>query len=155
VKQGPAREVLQVGDQPTGEPGPGEVRVHLKTSGVNPSDWKSRSGRTAPMSAPLIIPHSDGAGDIDRVGPGSPIALASGFRSGRVGGCHDHLARARAKEHNISEQTRFVGNLPHSLRDGCNDLHSFNANIFKMRASKSAPACEGLARHRRIDPKLQ
>jgi NADPH2:quinone reductase len=40
VKQGPAREVLQVGEQPTLEPGPGEVRVHLKTSGVNPSDWK-------------------------------------------------------------------------------------------------------------------
>ena len=39
VKQGPAREVLQVGAQPTPEPGPGEVRVHLKTSGVNPSDW--------------------------------------------------------------------------------------------------------------------
>jgi NADPH:quinone reductase len=70
MKQGPAREVLQVGEQPTPEPGPGEVRVHLKTSGANPSDWKSRSGRTAPMSAPLIIPHSDGAGDIDRVGPG-------------------------------------------------------------------------------------
>src|SRR6516164_5694227 len=70
AKQGPAREVLQVGEQPTLEPGPGEVRVHLKTSGVNPSDWKSRSGRAAPMSAPLIIPHSDGAGDIDRVGPG-------------------------------------------------------------------------------------
>ena len=70
VKQGPAREVLQVGEQPTPEPGPGEVRVHLKTSGANPSDWKSRSGRTAPMSTPLIIPHSDGAGDIDRVGPG-------------------------------------------------------------------------------------
>lgn len=70
VKQGPAREVLQIGEQPTPEPGPGEVRVHLKTSGVNPSDWKSRSGRTAPMSAPLIIPHSDGAGDIDQVGPG-------------------------------------------------------------------------------------
>lgn len=70
VKQGPAREVLQIGEQPTPEPGPGEVRVHLKTSGVNPSDWKSRSGRTAAMSAPLIIPHSDGAGDIDKVGPG-------------------------------------------------------------------------------------
>ena len=70
VKQGPAREVLQVGEQPTPEPGPGEVRVHLKTSGANPSDWKSRSGRTAPMLAPLIIPHSDGAGDIDSVGPG-------------------------------------------------------------------------------------
>ena len=70
MKQGPAREVLQVGEQPTPEPGPGEVRVHLRTSGANPSDWKSRSGRTAPMSAPLIIPHSDGAGDIDSVGPG-------------------------------------------------------------------------------------
>jgi NADPH2:quinone reductase len=70
VKQGPAREVLEVGAQPTPEPGPGEVRVRLRSSGVNPSDWKSRSGRTAPMSAPLIIPHSDGAGDIDRIGPG-------------------------------------------------------------------------------------
>ena len=70
LKQGPAREVLQVGEHPTPEPGPGEVRVHLKTSGVNPSDWKSRSGRTAPMLGPLIIPHSDGAGDIDGVGPG-------------------------------------------------------------------------------------
>ena len=70
MKQGPAREVLQVGEQPTPEPGPGEVRVHLKTTGANPSDWKSRSGRTAPMSAPLIVPHSDGAGDVDRVGAG-------------------------------------------------------------------------------------
>ena len=70
MKQGPAREVLQVGEQPTPEPGPGEVRVHLRTSGANPSDWKSRSGRTAPMSAPLIVPHSDGAGDVDRVGAG-------------------------------------------------------------------------------------
>ena len=32
VKQGPAREVLQIGEQPTPEPGPGEVRVRLKTS---------------------------------------------------------------------------------------------------------------------------
>jgi NADPH2:quinone reductase len=52
MKQGSAREVLEVGAQPTPEPGPGEVRVRLKTSGVNPSDWKSRSGRTAPMLAP-------------------------------------------------------------------------------------------------------
>jgi len=71
VKQGPAREVLQVGELPTPEPGPGEVRVRLKTSGTNPSDWKSRGGgRGAAMSAPLIIPHSDGAGDIDKVGAG-------------------------------------------------------------------------------------
>ena len=34
VKQGPAREVLEVGAQPTPEPGPGEVRVRLRSSGV-------------------------------------------------------------------------------------------------------------------------
>ena len=41
-KLGPADEVLTVGEQPTPEPGPGEVRVKLQTSGVNPSDWKAR-----------------------------------------------------------------------------------------------------------------
>jgi NADPH:quinone reductase len=73
TRQGPAREVLQVGEQPTPLPGSGEIRVRLRTSGVNPSDWKSRGGtRGASMVAPLIIPHSDGAGDIDAVGPGVP-----------------------------------------------------------------------------------
>ena len=70
-KQGPAHEVLRTGEQPTPEPGPGEVRVRLRTSGVNPSDWKVRRGGFGRgLMAPLIIPHSDGAGDIDAVGPG-------------------------------------------------------------------------------------
>lgn len=64
---GPAREVLKLGEQPKPEPGPGEVRVRVKVSGVNPSDVKSRR-RAA--SFPLTIPHSDGAGVIDAVGPG-------------------------------------------------------------------------------------
>jgi NADPH2:quinone reductase len=68
-RNGPAREVLQVGEMPDPEPGPGEVRVRIHASGVNPSDWKTRSG-SRPMTAPRIIPHSDGAGVIDRVGPG-------------------------------------------------------------------------------------
>lgn len=73
TEQGPARAVLRVGEQPTPEPGPGEVRVRLRTSGVNPSDWKVRRGGFGRgMIAPLIIPHSDGAGDIDAVGPGVP-----------------------------------------------------------------------------------
>jgi NADPH:quinone reductase len=71
TQQGNAREVLQVGQLPTPEPGPGEVRVRMRTSGVNPSDWKSRRGGAGRrMSAPLIIPHSDGAGDIDAMGAG-------------------------------------------------------------------------------------
>jgi NADPH2:quinone reductase len=70
-KQGSAREVLQVGDLPTPQPGAGEVRVRLHTSGVNPSDWKTRNGGPGRgMAYPLIIPHSDGAGEIDAVGPG-------------------------------------------------------------------------------------
>jgi len=73
TRQGAARDVLQVGDQPTPQPGPGDVRVRLRASGVNPSDWKTRRGGFGRgLTAPLIIPHSDGAGDIDAVGAGVP-----------------------------------------------------------------------------------
>jgi NADPH:quinone reductase len=73
TKQGPARDVLKIGERPTPEPGPGEVRGRLRTSGVNPSDWKSRRGGSGRgLAAPLVIPHSDGAGDIDAVGAGVP-----------------------------------------------------------------------------------
>lgn len=65
---GPAREVLRVGEVATPDPGPGEVRVRLHTSGVNPSDVKSRGLR--PIAFPRVIPHSDGAGEIDAVGEG-------------------------------------------------------------------------------------
>lgn len=74
-RTGPAREVLQFGDMPDPEPGPGEVRVRIEASGVNPSDWKSRSG-SRPMVAPRVIPHSDGAGIVDRVGSGVDPARA-------------------------------------------------------------------------------
>ncbi|KWV56008.1 NADPH:quinone oxidoreductase [Bradyrhizobium macuxiense] len=71
TRQGPAHDVLQIGEHPTPAPGPGEVRVKLRTSGVNPSDWKVRRGGFGRgLAAPLVIPHSDGAGDIDAVGPG-------------------------------------------------------------------------------------
>ena len=77
TQQGGAREVLQTAELPTPEPGPGEVRVRLRASGVNPSDWKSRRGGAGRrMSAPLIIPHSDGAGEIDALGAGVAGRLA-------------------------------------------------------------------------------
>ncbi len=68
-RNGSAREVLQVGELETPEPGPGEVRVRIRASGINPSDWKTRSG-SRPMAGPRVVPHSDGAGEIDAVGPG-------------------------------------------------------------------------------------
>ena len=67
---GTAREVLRVGEVETPQAGPGEVRVKLSTSGVNPSDVKSRQGSTRKIAWPRIIPHSDGAGVIDQVGDG-------------------------------------------------------------------------------------
>ena len=67
---GAARDVLTVAEVDTPKPGPGEVRVKLRTSGVNPSDVKAREGRTRKLSYPRVIPHSDGAGDIDMVGDG-------------------------------------------------------------------------------------
>ena len=52
------------------EPGPGEVRVRVEASGVNPTDWKSRSGATPRPIDGFQIPHHDGAGVIDAVGEG-------------------------------------------------------------------------------------
>ncbi len=67
---GPAREVLRVQDVERPEPGPGEVRVRVEASGVNPTDWKSRSGATPRPIDGFQIPHHDGAGVIDAVGDG-------------------------------------------------------------------------------------
>jgi NADPH:quinone reductase len=73
-RNGTAREVLRVDDVETASPGPGEVRVKLATSGVNPSDVKSRQGATRKIAWPRVIPQSDGAGVIDQVGDGVPKA---------------------------------------------------------------------------------
>ena len=69
-QNGAAGQVLKLGDIDTPRPGPGEVRVKLATSGVNPSDVKARSGSTRKIAYPRVIPHSDGAGEIDMVGDG-------------------------------------------------------------------------------------
>ena len=69
-QNGSARDVLRVGDFETPQAGPGEVRVKLATSGVNPSDVKSRQGSTRKIAWPRLIPQSDGAGVIDQVGDG-------------------------------------------------------------------------------------
>ncbi len=68
-RTGLAKDVLVVDDLPMPVPGPGEVRVKVDWSGVNPSDVKSRAGsRVKALPFPRIVPHSDGAGVIDQVG---------------------------------------------------------------------------------------
>ena len=71
-RNGGASDVLRVGEMETPRPGPGEVRVKLAVSGVNPSDVKSRQGSTRKIAFPRVIPHSDGAGVIDDVGDAVP-----------------------------------------------------------------------------------
>ncbi|MGN6571783.1 MAG: NADPH:quinone reductase [Pseudolabrys sp.] len=71
---GSAREVLRVGDMDTPRPAAGEVLVKLATSGVNPSDVKSRAGLARKIAFPRVIPQSDGAGVIEAVGTGVPAA---------------------------------------------------------------------------------
>lgn len=70
-RQGPAAEVLQVGELPDPDPGPGEVRVRVRVSGVNPGDTKKRRGWLgSSMPFVRVIPHSDAAGIVDAVGAG-------------------------------------------------------------------------------------
>ena len=70
-RNGPAAEVIVVGRMADPEPGPGEVRVRIHASGVNPSDVKRRAGWGGQViEYPRVVPHSDGAGVIDAVGGG-------------------------------------------------------------------------------------
>ncbi|MDK4715992.1 NADPH:quinone reductase [Rhizobium sp. CNPSo 4039] len=74
-RQGSAKEVLAIGDLPDPQPGAGEVRVRVVASGINPSDIKTRTGFGGKaMPFPRIVPHQDGAGIIDAVGPGVPTS---------------------------------------------------------------------------------
>src|SRR6476661_4655598 len=73
-------DVLRLVEAPVPEPGPGEVRVRIHRSGVNPTDWKSRRGDHAGIAVdPPQVPNRDGSGVVDAVGQGVEAAL-SGLR---------------------------------------------------------------------------
>ncbi|UWX97404.1 NADPH:quinone reductase [Arthrobacter zhaoxinii] len=60
--------VLSLVDRDAAAPGPGEVRVRVTVSGVNPTDWKARAGSS--LAFPEVVPNQDGAGVVDAVGEG-------------------------------------------------------------------------------------
>jgi NADPH2:quinone reductase len=62
--------VLQLVERPVPEPGVGEVRVRVIVSGVNPTDWKSRSSAPDGLPFPEVTPNQDGSGIVDAVGEG-------------------------------------------------------------------------------------
>jgi NADPH:quinone reductase len=98
-RQGPANEVILTGELPTPEPGTGQVRVRLEASGVNPSDTYRRRG-AVPAEYARVIPNSDGAGVIDKIGDGVPsrwagkrVWLYNGQRNGRwMGTAAEYIA---------------------------------------------------------------
>jgi NADPH:quinone reductase len=69
-QQGPAAQVLQLINVDLPQPGPGQVRVQIAYSAVNPTDVKTRSGMTGQSIEQPQIPHMDGSGIIDAVGEG-------------------------------------------------------------------------------------
>src|SRR5271163_437214 len=92
-RAGAAPDVLSFGEMPTPLAGPGEVRVRLEASGVNPADVGRRSGSYRAMEFPRAIPNSDGAGIVDQVGGGvtrlhigQRVWLFNGQRNGRAFG---------------------------------------------------------------------
>jgi NADPH2:quinone reductase len=62
--------VLELVDKPIVDPGNGEVRIRVVVSGVNPTDWKSRSGAFGGGAAEATVPNHDGAGVVDAIGAG-------------------------------------------------------------------------------------
>jgi NADPH:quinone reductase len=92
-RTGAAPDVLTFGEMPTPEAGPGEVRIRLEASGVNPSDVARRGGSYRAMEYPRVIPNSDGAGIVDQVGDGvtrfgvgQRVWFFNGQRNGRAFG---------------------------------------------------------------------
>ena len=90
---GAAPDVLSFGEMPTPLAGPGEVRVRLEASGVNPADAGRRAGSTRALEYPRVIANSDGAGIVDQIGDGvtrlsmgQRVWLYNGQRNGRAFG---------------------------------------------------------------------
>ena len=92
-RTGTAAEVLSFGDMPTPMAGPGEVRIRLQASGVNPADVARRAGSYRALEYPRVITDSDGAGIVDQLGDGvtrlsvgQRVWLYNGQRNGRAFG---------------------------------------------------------------------
>ena len=113
---GPATEVLTHGERPTPVAAPGEVRVRLEASGVNPADVGRRAGSYRGLEFPLIIPNSDGAGIVDQAGPGvtrlkagQRVWLFNGQRNGRaLGTAAEYIALAEQLVTPLPDQLSFA-----------------------------------------------
>jgi NADPH:quinone reductase len=94
-----ASDVLRLIDREPEAPGIGEVRVRVVVSGVNPTDWKRRVGATA-SGETLVVPHQDGAGVVDAIGPGVQ-GFAVGERVWTMLSAHERPLGGTAQEFTV------------------------------------------------------
>lgn len=87
-------EVLQLSDEPAGEPGPGEARIAVRAAGVNPVDYKAYSGAfgTDPARLPIRL-GSEAAGVVtatgpDAIGPAGPVTAGQEVIAFRAPGAY-------------------------------------------------------------------
>jgi NADPH:quinone reductase len=97
--------VLRLVDKPVPAPGAGEVRIRMVVSGVNPTDWKSRSGAFAGAPAEETVPNQDGAGVVDALGAGVTERQV-GDRVWVTLAAHGHAGRGTAQEYTIVSAPR-------------------------------------------------
>jgi NADPH:quinone reductase-like Zn-dependent oxidoreductase len=98
-------DVLHVGEVAEPHAEPGQVRIAVRASSVNPIDWKLRSGALAefmPVELPKVVGY-DGSGVVDEVGDGADAAVGDevfGFGVGNATAAEyavlDDFARKRA-----------------------------------------------------------
>jgi NADPH:quinone reductase-like Zn-dependent oxidoreductase len=91
---------LKYEDFPDPKAGPGEVLVRVHAAGVNPIDWKIRSGAMAkmyPTSFPAVLGY-DIAGVVREVGEGVQGFAAGDQVFGRTSGAYAELAVIKAAE---------------------------------------------------------
>jgi len=94
-------DVLTLTEGPVPDPGPGEVRVRIHRSGVNPTDWKSRRGeRAGVVLDPPQVPNQDGSGVVDAVGQGVEEALV-GLRVWIWEAAHQRPSGGTAQEYAV------------------------------------------------------
>ncbi|HEY0259974.1 MAG TPA: NADPH:quinone reductase, partial [Lacisediminihabitans sp.] len=119
--------VLRLVDRELPAPGPGEVRVRIVVSGVNPTDWKSRRGAVAGERLPFpeVVPNQDGAGIVDAVGP-DVTAHKPGDRVWTALAAHQLSHGGTAQEYAVLPAERV-----HPLPDGAD---------FELGASLGVPA---------------
>ena len=130
---GPAT-VLELVDRPVPEPGPGEVRVRIVRAGVNPTDWKFRTG--AAMAYDEVTPGQDGAGVVDAIGDGV-TGLEVGQRVWLVLAQHGR-PHGTAAEHTVQPADRVV-----PLPDGASYDLGASLGVPAVTAHRALTASEG------------